>query len=143
MADLKASSLIILLAFFSILITTGATWIVGINEEYPASNINADWNESFAIMGNLSTTTHSIREKFENPEDDVITFSDTADAMLGGTVEGIKNVIRSLGLISPMITDFREESEIPIPTWVAPFVLLVVTISLIFTVASAMLKRGI
>lgn len=143
MAELKLSDWIIILAFFSAVVTVGVSLIVSVNTYYPSNNISADWESSFDKMDNIEQSTSTIRESITSGEESKITLLGTAEAIWSGTTNAIMNGLGTIGLIDDMIADFEDESNISWPIWAAGLIITIIVIRLIFNVISAWLKRGV
>lgn len=141
MTDLKLSTWIIVLAVFSTGIIVASSWILAIDDQYPAANVSADWSNSFNKMSNINATTLSVRETIESGEEPKAT--DLGEILLTGIPSAISRGLKSLGLIDDMVSDFNEQSNIPIPKWTTDLIVIIIVIALIFTIISAWLKRSL
>lgn len=140
MVDIKPTSLMIVMSIFIISLFTAASWISGINNAYPSANLSTEWNNSYYKLENLTTTGGTIREGFSSGEAGVVTYGD--EGFLKGTLEGLRNVFATLALIPSMITDAIDLVNLPIPKWVLPFILLIITMGVLFAAARAVMKSG-
>jgi hypothetical protein len=143
MADLKVSTWLIVLVIFSAAIVTSVGFIQSINSQYPDANISSEWETSFDKMDTLNQSTTSIRDSVTSGESSKITTVGLANAIWDGTTTAILNGFKTLALLDDMIFDFIVYSGLPIPIWVITVIVSIIVISLIFTVLSAWLKKGI
>ena len=140
MTDLKLSSWIIVLAIFSTGFLVSMSWIVAIDDAYPAGNISAEWS-SFDKLSSLSNTTTKTRTDIASGETGKL--SDFGEMILVGVPQAVLGGLSTIGLLDDMLYDFANNAGIDMPSWVATLTIIIIVISLIFTIISAWLKRSV
>lgn len=141
--EFKLSTLVIIVTIAVAAMATSASWIAGINEEYPSANLDVSWNTSFNKMAELNSTGASVREAFGvgEKEGGIETSEGTDVGLFKGTISALSNAKETLELIPSMIRDFMDNSKLDLPWWFYSTIWTIILVSVLFTLAGAFLRR--
>ena len=142
--DFKLSTLVIVITVFIAAMATGASWVTGIQANYPSANLSAEWNDTFYQMEEIDSIREQSREDFSGSqaEGGQETGESSDVGLIAGTVTALSNAKASIALIPTFVSDFMNFSDIQIPIWFYSTILTIIIVSILFTLAGAFLRRN-